>query len=153
MLSRRTPDLPGALLVPLGWGPSWIRHEENTNPQGFVLRQVISGLGFAYAKPVAQQDMAGPGFSRLFISWPVAYINPSPGKSWMSLCCSPQSQNPALSHQSLGAAEEQCSVQGLICPPEGDSQLPSRTFQPQAMMNFWRMFHYPVGLGNPITTS
>lgn len=50
----------------------------------------------------------------------------------MSLCCSPQSQNPALSHQSSAPAEEQCSVQGPICSPEGHSQLTSSAwaFQP-----------------------
>ncbi|RMB94564.1 hypothetical protein DUI87_29376 [Hirundo rustica rustica] len=29
-------------------------------------KQAISGLGFAYAKPVALQDMAGPGFFQTF---------------------------------------------------------------------------------------
>jgi len=100
--------------------------------------------------------MAGPGFSRPFISWLVAYVNPTLGKSWLSSPCSLRSQNPALSHQSPALAEELCSVRGPIHSPEGDSHLrcppwppwdllaPTEPSSPKQWRLSWRRLHCPA---------
>lgn len=138
---------PRALLgtmMPHGMGTSTDQMLPKPKRTSFVPGQAISGLGFAYApwrSPAALQGLAGPGFSRPFITWPVAYVNPSSGKSWLNSPCSPQSQNPALSHQSPAQEEELHSVHGPICSPEGDSHLRSPPWSLQDLLAAMRPFN------------